>query len=75
MTANIVSSRRTQSPFGLGGGANGLTGRQWIERRDGTMEILPGTGLAELAAGDVFVIQTPGGGGYGSASENKSMVV
>jgi N-methylhydantoinase B/oxoprolinase/acetone carboxylase alpha subunit len=68
MTANIVSSRRTQSPFGLCGGGDGRTGRQWVERRDGTQEILTGTGHAELGVGDVFVIETPGGGGYGSAS-------
>jgi 5-oxoprolinase (ATP-hydrolysing) len=75
MTANIVSSRRTQSPFGLDGGGDGITGRQWVERSDGTQEILPGTGNAELGVGDVFVIETPGGGGYGSASDNASMAV
>jgi 5-oxoprolinase (ATP-hydrolysing) len=75
MTANIVSSRRTQSPFGLGGGGDGITGRQWVERSDGTREILPGTGHAELGVDDVFVIETPGGGGYGSASDNESMAV
>jgi 5-oxoprolinase (ATP-hydrolysing) len=67
MTANIVSSRRTQSPFGLDGGGDGIRGRQWVERSDGTQEILPGTGNAGLGAGDIFVIETPGGGGYGSA--------
>jgi 5-oxoprolinase (ATP-hydrolysing) len=70
MTANLVSSRRTQSPFGLDGGGDGLTGRQWVERRDGRKEILTGTGRAELDVGDVFVIETPGGGGYGSASDD-----
>ena len=75
MTANIVSSRRTKSPFGLHGGGDGITGRQWIEHSDGTQEILPGTGNAELGVGDVFVIETPGGGGYGSAGDNASMAV
>jgi 5-oxoprolinase (ATP-hydrolysing) len=75
MTANIVSSRRTQSPFGLVGGGDGISGRQWVERSDGTQEILPGTGNAELGVGDVFVIETPGGGGYSSASDNASMAV
>jgi 5-oxoprolinase (ATP-hydrolysing) len=72
MTANLVSSRRTQSPFGLAGGGDGLTGRQWVERRDGSKEFLTGTGRAELGVGDAFVIETPGGGGYGSVGDGRS---
>ncbi len=67
MTAVIVASRRNVAPFGLDGGADGAAGRQWVERADGTTEMLTGTDRAELAPGDVFVIETPGGGGYGSA--------
>jgi 5-oxoprolinase (ATP-hydrolysing) len=66
MHASFVSSRRTYPPFGLSGAGDGFTGRQWIERNDGTLEILAGTSQAELAAGDIFVIETPGGGGWGS---------
>ncbi len=66
MTAVIVASRRTVAPFGLAGGAPGLPGRQWVERADGRIETLTGTDRAELAAGDAFVIETPGGGGYGA---------
>ena len=65
MTAIIVSSRRNVAPFGLQGGADGAAGRQWVERADGTRETLTGTDKAEMAPGDVFVIETPGGGGYG----------
>jgi 5-oxoprolinase (ATP-hydrolysing) len=65
MTAVIVASRRNVAPFGLAGGADGAVGRQWVERADGTRTELRGTDQAELAAGDVFVIETPGGGGYG----------
>jgi 5-oxoprolinase (ATP-hydrolysing) len=65
MTAVIVASRREVAPFGLEGGQQGLVGRQWVERADGGRENLTGTDSAELAAGDVFVIETPGGGGYG----------
>lgn len=67
MTAVIVSSRRNVAPFGLDGGADGASGRQWVERADGGRDVLTGTDQAELAAGDVFVIETPGGGGYGPA--------
>jgi 5-oxoprolinase (ATP-hydrolysing) len=67
MTAVIVASRRNVAPFGLEGGEDGAVGRQWVERADGTHEILTGTDSAELQPGDVFVIETPGGGGYGIA--------
>ena len=53
-------------PFGLAGGGDGAPGRQWVERADGTRTILTGTDSAELAPGDGFVIDTPGGGGYGN---------
>jgi len=66
MQAAILASRRTVAPFGLAGGADGAPGRQWIERADGTVEPLSGTDWRELSAGEVFVIETPGGGGYGA---------
>ena len=66
MTATIVASRRTVPPFGLAGGGPGARGEQWVEREDGSIETLPGSAQAELAAGDAFVIKTPGGGGYGA---------
>jgi 5-oxoprolinase (ATP-hydrolysing) len=67
MTAVIVASRRTVAPFGLAGGADAAPGRQWVERADGHREVLPGIARAELTPGDAFVIETPGGGGYGAA--------
>jgi 5-oxoprolinase (ATP-hydrolysing) len=67
MTAVIVSSRREVAPFGLAGGADGAPGRQWVERADGTREVLGGRARAELSPGDAFVIETPGGGGFGAA--------
>jgi len=68
MTAVILASRRNVAPFGLAGGADGAAGRQWVERTDGSVEILTGTDSAEMRPGDVFVIETPGGGGYGPAA-------
>jgi 5-oxoprolinase (ATP-hydrolysing) len=67
MTAVIVASRRDIPPFGLEGGVDGAAGRQWVERADGNREVLSGTDIAELKRGDVFAIETPGGGGYGTA--------
>ncbi|PZU66240.1 hydantoinase B/oxoprolinase family protein [Sphingobium sp.] len=65
MTAGILANRRSVPPFGLDGGAPGGLGRNWVERGDGRVEMLGATGSAQMAPGDVFVIETPGGGGFG----------
>lgn len=65
MTASLLAGRRRVRPFGLWGGEPGAPGRAWIERRDGTRQDLEATDEAVMAPGDVFVIETPGGGGYG----------
>jgi 5-oxoprolinase (ATP-hydrolysing) len=70
MTASILANNRSIAPFGMAGGAAGAPGRNWVERVDGAREELPHIGSAEMAPGDVFVIETPGGGGYGSPPEN-----
>ncbi|MDJ0548102.1 MAG: hydantoinase B/oxoprolinase family protein, partial [Microcystis sp. M49637_WE12] len=53
-------------PFGLAGGKAGKIGRNAVERNDGTIEELPGTATVEVNPGDIFIIETPGGGGYGN---------
>ncbi len=65
MTAAILSNRRRVPPFGLHGGEPGAPGCNWVERADGRTLALGGCDQADMAAGDVFVIETPGGGGYG----------
>ena len=67
MTAGILSNRRKVPPFGLAGGGDGMLGINRVERADGRVEILGGTATVEMEPGDVFVIETPGGGGYGIA--------
>jgi 5-oxoprolinase (ATP-hydrolysing) len=67
MTMVVVASRREVAPFGLEGGADGAAGRQYVERADGTVTVMGGRDRAEIAPGDVFVIETPGGGGFGVA--------
>ena len=66
MTASILSSHRVIAPFGLDGADNGQCGRNAVYRRDGSIEELGGCDQAEMQEGDVFVIETPGGGGFGS---------
>jgi 5-oxoprolinase (ATP-hydrolysing) len=66
MTASILSNRRKIVPFGLNGGAAAAPGRNYIERKNGTIEELPARATVQMNAGDAFIIETPGGGGYGS---------
>ena len=65
MQAAILSNRRRVPPFGLHGGEPGLCGRNYVLRADGRVEDLSATATVDIAAGDRFVIETPGGGGYG----------
>ncbi len=69
MTAAILSRRRKNAPFGLAGGNPGAAGRNWVEREDGSIEELAGTDQTAMQPGDTFVIETPGGGGFGSPTD------
>ncbi|XHX76272.1 MAG: hydantoinase B/oxoprolinase family protein [Stenomitos frigidus ULC029] len=66
MTAAILSGHRLVAPFGLAGGASGAVGRNWVERADRTIEPLGSKAEVTMHPGDTFVIETPGGGGYGA---------
>jgi 5-oxoprolinase (ATP-hydrolysing) len=67
MRANILANRRRVAPRGITGGGDAQPGRNWVERTDGSVEILTATESVDVARGDRFVIETPGGGGYGTA--------
>jgi 5-oxoprolinase (ATP-hydrolysing) len=66
MTAAILSSHRQVPTFGLAGGQTGLSGRNYVERHDGSIEDLGSLATVSVDRGDTFVIETPGGGGYGT---------
>jgi 5-oxoprolinase (ATP-hydrolysing) len=72
MTAAILSGHRRVAPYGLAGGAPGALGRNWVERADGRRESFGGTHRIAVEPGDVFVIETPGGGGYGSPAAQQA---
>ncbi|CAL9378492.1 hydantoinase B/oxoprolinase family protein [Streptomyces sp. enrichment culture] len=65
MTVSTLSQHRRVPPYGMAGGAPGATGANRIERADGTVTPLAGSDSADVGPGDVLVIETPGGGGYG----------
>ena len=66
MTAAILSGHRLVRPHGMAGGGEGTAGRNWVERKDGSVAELGPSDRTEMAPGDVFVVETPGGGGYGT---------
>jgi 5-oxoprolinase (ATP-hydrolysing) len=67
MTAAILSSHRRVPPYGTAGGKPGQVGKNYVVRSDGTTDELDGCDETTMNAGDVFVIETPGGGGFGAA--------
>ncbi len=68
MKVAILSGHRRVANFGMAGGEPGGLGRTWIERADGSRTDLAYSGESAVGPGDVFVLETPGGGGYGTKS-------
>ncbi len=65
MTAGILSNHRVVPPFGLCGAEAGKVGKNYVESGDGRVDELGSKAVVTMNVGDVFVIETPGGGGYG----------
>jgi 5-oxoprolinase (ATP-hydrolysing) len=65
MIAGILSGRRVIPPLGLKGGENGKLGQNSVQRANGEIELLGSTATVEMEAGDIFMIETPGGGAWG----------
>jgi 5-oxoprolinase (ATP-hydrolysing) len=66
MTAAILSGHRRVPPYGMAGGMPGTVGKNWVQQASGATVELGACDQIEMKAGDVFVIETPGGGGYGT---------
>jgi 5-oxoprolinase (ATP-hydrolysing) len=66
MRAGILSNRRRIAPFGLAGGGDGAPGITRLERTSSEVEVLDSTASVAVQPGDLMVIETPGGGGYGA---------
>ncbi|MEU9470065.1 hydantoinase B/oxoprolinase family protein [Streptomyces avermitilis] len=65
MTVSTLSQHRRVPPYGMAGGEPGALGANRVERADGTVTELGGSDAADVGPGDVLVVETPGGGGYG----------
>ncbi|MTI09141.1 hydantoinase B/oxoprolinase family protein [Curvivirga aplysinae] len=66
MEVVILANRRKHAPYGMNGGQAGKAGENWVEHNDGQITKLAATGKAIVENGDIFVLHTPGGGGYGT---------
>jgi 5-oxoprolinase (ATP-hydrolysing) len=67
MTVSVLSGHRRVPPYGMAGGRPGALGHTWVQRHDGGRTILASADSTDVGVGDVLVVQTPGGGGYGTA--------
>lgn len=68
VSVNIISGHRQVPPYGLDGGQAAQVGSNWVEHVDSKITQLTGSDSIELESGDIFVIETPGGGGFGAPS-------
>ena len=66
MTVTTLCSHRRVKPFGVDGGEPGQCGKEWLEKEDGGFIELEGNDSCEVKVNDLFVMETPGGGGFGS---------
>ncbi|MFJ7420510.1 hydantoinase B/oxoprolinase family protein [Streptomyces uncialis] len=72
MTVSLLAQHRRIAPYGLAGGAPGALGASRVERADGTVQPLDGSDSVTVGPGDVLVVETPGGGGYGPPTLNST---
>jgi N-methylhydantoinase B len=66
---SLQSDRRRFAPYGLGGGKDGATGRNSVTDRKGESRDVPGKVSLTLRPGETVTVETPGGGGWGAATE------
>ncbi|GFY72970.1 5-oxoprolinase [Trichonephila inaurata madagascariensis] len=68
LTLSVLTERRVFAPYGLEGGEDGKKGINLLVRNDGRIIYLGAKNSVRVRAGDSFLLQTPGGGGYGKFS-------
>jgi len=67
---SMLSERRATAPYGLKGGQPGAPGRNILQRANGETIELDGHFAIHANPGDILIIETPGGGGYGEAPQS-----
>ncbi len=71
MSLSLLTQHRVEAPYGLNGGQPGERGRQTLLRTNGERELLPSSAAREVGPGDRLILETPGGGGFGSTTEGE----
>jgi len=67
MTVNIIAGHRKIPPYGLSGGESGALGENYVIHSDESVTRLGTKGQVEVGENDLFILKTPGGGGFGKA--------
>ncbi|OOG01129.1 hypothetical protein ASPCADRAFT_126127 [Aspergillus carbonarius ITEM 5010] len=79
LSASMLSERRVYRPYGLAGGEAGQAGLNLYVKKelDGTERVINIGGKMELKVqpGERIIIHTPGGGGWGTPSEEDSIPI
>lgn len=65
VTLSVLTERRVLRPYGMAGGKSAKKGVNLLLKSDGRVIYLGSKTAVNIDAGDVFAMQTPGGGGYG----------
>ncbi len=65
MTVNVIAGHRKIPPYGLSGGESGALGENYVIHSDESVTDLGTKGQIEVSENDLFVLKTPGGGGFG----------
>ena len=70
MELSILSQHRKIAPYGMKGGEAGSKGEQWLITAKGEKQQLEGISNLKIHKNDIFLLKTPGGGGFGLPEEN-----
>jgi 5-oxoprolinase (ATP-hydrolysing) len=65
MTVNVIAGHRKIPPYGLSGGGSGALGENYVIHSDESVTHLETKGQIEVGKNDLFILKTPGGGGFG----------
>ncbi|KAF7490065.1 5-oxoprolinase [Sarcoptes scabiei] len=65
LTLSVLTERRVFSPYGMNGGNEGRKGKNLIKKKNGVWVNLGSRNTIDVSSGDLFRLETPGGGGFG----------
>ncbi|CAG9570659.1 unnamed protein product [Danaus chrysippus] len=69
---SVLTERRAFQPYGMNGGEPGARGLNLLQRADGRLINLGGKSSVTAFPGDKYIMNSPGGGGYGRPSGDET---